>query len=238
MRLNAGRFSGNATGLLALLLVCALLLVSRVTYLLLDDAKRFPINTVKISAGFQQVSRNELELILKPYLNYSFFMLPVDALENKLLALNWIQKVCVTRHWPDILSISIEEKNPVAFWNNALMTEQGEVFRDGQKHSYIILPHLQGPEHQQQDVLQNYQKLSKLLSGCGLQISGLRLRENQAWELLLSNGVKLHLGKQHLDQRIMRFCKAYPVLFADKSEQLSGVDLRYSYGMAVRWKKS
>jgi len=238
MRINAGRFSGNTTSLLILLLVCALLLVTRVTYLLLDDPKRFPINTVKISASYQNISRNELEDILRPYLNYSFFMLPVEALENKLLALNWIQKVCVNRHWPDILTISLEEKNPVAFWNNELMTEQGDIFSDGQTHSYITLPHLQGPEHQQEDVLQIYYKLSKLLTGCGLQVSGLRLRENRAWELLLTNGVKLQLGKQHLEQRIARFCKAYPVLFAEKSENLSGVDLRYSYGMAVRWKKS
>ena len=118
------------------------------------------------------------------------------------------------------------------------MTEQGEIFSDGKTHYFINLPHLQGPEHQQRDVLQIYHKLSKLLNKCGLQVSGLRLRENQAWELLLTNDVKLQLGKQHLEQRILRFCKAYPVLFAEKAEHLSGVDLRYSYGMAVRWKES
>jgi hypothetical protein len=115
MRIKAGRFSSNTTSILMLLLACALLLVMRVTYLLMDDPERFPINTVKISASFQNISRNELEDILRPYLNYSFFMLPVEALENKLRSLNWIQKVCVKRYWPDILNISLEEKNPRNF---------------------------------------------------------------------------------------------------------------------------
>lgn len=238
MRINARRFSINITSILVLLLLCALLLAARVAYLVIDDAKRFPISTVKISASFQHVSRKEFEEILGPYLNYSFFMLPVDALENKLLAMSWVEKVCINRQWPDILNIKLEERTPIAFWNNELMTEQGEVFSDGQAHSYIVLPHLQGPPHREQAVLQIYQKLSKLLNSCGLQVAGVKLRENQAWELSLVNGVNLFLGKQHLEQRLMRFCKAYPILFADKSERLSGVDLRYSYGMAVRWKQS
>ena len=79
--------------------------------------------------------------------------------------------------------------------------------------------------------------MSKLLSIYGLHASALQLRDNQAWELSLSNGVQIRLGKRDLEKRLTRFCKAWPAVFADKSEQLSSVDLRYARGMAVQWKQ-
>jgi cell division protein FtsQ len=80
-----------------------------------------------------------------------------------------------------------------------------------------------------------YQKLSKLLVVHDLHAKRLRLRANQAWDLTLTNGLKLKLGKRDLELRLRRFCQAYPAVFADKHEQLSSVDLRYARGMAVQW---
>jgi cell division protein FtsQ len=99
------------------------------------------------------------------------------------------------------------------------------------------LPHLFGPESQRKEVLQIYEKLSKLLSLYGLTVSALQLRDNQAWEVLLSNGILLRLGNRDLESRLKRFCRAYPAVFADKPEQLTSVDLRYARGMAVQWKQ-
>ena len=47
----------------------------------------------------------------------------------------------------------------------------------------------------------------------------------------------LRLGKRDLELRLQRFCRAYPVVFADKPDELSSVDLRYARGMAVQWKQ-
>ena len=48
----------------------------------------------------------------------------------------------------------------------------------------------------------------------------------------------LRLGKQDIEQRILRFCQAYSVVFADRIDDLSGVDLRYVHGMAAQWKET
>ena len=45
------------------------------------------------------------------------------------------------------------------------------------------------------------------------------------------------MAKRDLEKRLLRFCRAYPAVFADKSEQLASVDLRYARGMAVQWKQ-
>lgn len=234
MSADTGRL--RYTSLLTLLIVCAFLLSARIGYLFLADAHRFPISTVKIAANYQHITRKQLEFVLSNYTNVSFFSLSIRRLQNDLLALDWSDSVSIERVWPDTLKITLTEKTPIAVWNDALMTAEGEIFNVGKEQTDTKLPHLKGPEQQQTDVLQIYQKLSKLLSIYGLHAAALQLRDNQAWELSLTNGIQLRLGKRDLEKRLQRFCRAYPVVFADKPEQLSSVDLRYAHGMAVQWK--
>ncbi len=235
MSLDTTRFRYGAT--LLFLVALILLLSSRLVYLVLSDAKRFPINTVKISASYDHISRHHLEQILSSHLLRGFFGFNVSDLEQDLKQMVWCEDAFVERIWPDVIKIRVVERVPVAIWNNALMTKDGFVFRPetttGVQES---LPHLSGPEAQKNEVLQNFQKLSKLLSLYGLSASGLRLSDNQAWELSLKNGIVLRLGKNELETRVKRFCRAYPAVFADKPEQLTSVDLRYARGMAVQWK--
>jgi cell division protein FtsQ len=215
-----------------------LALTGRLVYFFLADARYFPINTVKIAATYQHVTRQQLESILSKHLNQGFFGFSTHALTHDLLALAWSEDIDVQRIWPDAVKITLTEKEPVAVWNGELMTENGYVFHpEHAADERERLPQLTGPQTQQKDVLQNYQKFSKLLTAYGLSANALQLRDNQAWDLFLANGVLIRLGKRDLEQRLLRFCRAYPAVFADKSEQLSSVDLRYARGMAVQWKQ-
>ncbi|OCH97841.1 cell division protein FtsQ [Legionella jamestowniensis] len=221
---------------LTLLIIVALFLAARLVYLYLADPKRFPISTVKIAASYHHITHKDLESVLTKYLNSSFFSLPVGKLYADLSAFDWSNKIQVERIWPDTLKIILVEKVPVATWNNAMITEKGELFNQGGRLD-TSLPHLSGPANQQKEVLQVYKKMSKILSVYGLHAASLEWRDNRAWELTLANGVQLRLGKRDLETKIIRFCKAYPAVFAEKSEQLVSVDLRYPRGMAVQWKK-
>lgn len=224
-------------GLLLVLVISALILAGRLGYLYLADAERFPITTVKVAASYEHVTHKELESVLAKHLSSSFFALPVSQLQNELNAINWIDTAYVERVWPDTLKIKLVEKKPVAVWGDALMTEDGKLFNEGAVPSDLNIPKLKGPQTQQLEVLQVYEKLSKILSSYGLNASGLNLRDNQSWVIILGSGVKIYLGKNELEARLQRFCKAYPAVFAEKADQLASVDLRYPRGMAVQWKQ-
>ena len=223
---------------LTFLLVLAFLLGLRLVYVMLSNASRFPIHTVKIEATYEHVTREALERRVSHYLKDSFFSISTRQLEADLRALDWTKTVHVTRTWPDILDIKLIEKTPVVVWNDAFVAEDGTLFEQGNVSEGMFSgPYLYGPSEEQHEVLQTYEKLSKLLTMYGLSAASLRLRENRAWELVLTNGVGLRLGKQDLEQRLRRFCRAYPAVFGDKPELLSRVDLRYARGMAVEWKQ-
>ena len=99
----------------------------------------------------------------------------------------------------------------------------------------INLPLLKGPENQQKEVLQVYEKIGKILSEHGFFIKLLEKRDNHSWTLTLSTGLQLFLGKQDIDLKIIRFCKAYPAVLQNTSDNAMSVDLRYPRGMAVKW---
>ncbi len=229
--------SARHNGLLLLLIVSAILLAGRLGYLYVSDAERFPITTIKVAASYQHLTHKELEAVLTKYVNASFFALPVTRLQNELNDLSWIDSAYVERVWPDTLKIKLIEKVPVAIWGDSLMTEDGRLFNEGAIPADLNVPRFKGPSSQQLEVLQVYEKLSKILSAYGLKASGLYLRDNRAWVLIFGNDIKIYLGKKELEARLERFCKAYPAVFAEKADQLASVDLRYPRGMAVQWKQ-
>lgn len=235
MEADTGRL--RYAGFLAALLAIALILAIRLVYLFAADPARFPINTVKVGATYHHISHKQLESILSKHLDASFFSLSVGVLYKELLALEWAESVQIERIWPDTLKITLIERVPVATYNNALLTESGKVFNKDNAGLDFSLPHLFGPENQQKEVLQVYEKLSKILTIYGLHANALEWRENHAWILTLADGLKIQLGKQDLELRVTRFCKAYPAVFAQRGEQLVSVDLRYPRGMAVQWKQ-
>jgi cell division protein FtsQ len=234
--MRADREQIKYVSVLLSLLFIALVLFARLTYLFLADAKRFPIHAIKVVGSYEHVTRHNFEDVLEKYLSYGFFALPIRKLYAELKAFEWAKEVRVQRIWPDKLKIVLIEKKPVAIWHHAYMTEQGEIFGHGQVEHENLYPILKGPINQQVDVLQMYENLSKILSIYRLKASKLYLRENQAWELTLENGVTIRLGKQDLQKRLEHFCRAYPALVSNTTAQLVSADLRYERGMAVRWK--
>jgi cell division protein FtsQ len=214
----------------------ALLLTARLLYVYISDVDRFPIHTIKIEASYQHITHQEVEAVLHPFMEASFFSLSIHRLQEKLRNIAWVKNVLIERIWPDTLKIRIEEKVPIATWNGQWITRDGEIFGKNDKNAHPWLPVLQGPKNAEVEILEAYKKIHKILKKHGLQAARLERYPNQSWELQLSNGVLLHLGSDFLESRMTRFCKAYPAVFGARPEQVISVDLRYPRGMAVRWK--
>lgn len=219
---------------ICLLLCLAALAVA--VYFYCADPERFPVRTIRITASLNNLPAEEIQNLLENQINANYFFCRPKQMERVLRQHRWVKQANVLRVWPDSLKIMIIEKLPIAWWNEKLITAQAEVIQPLSAAKYS-LPHLTGPDNQKGDVLQIYQNVSKILSDYGLSIDSLILRNNQALDLVLTNGIQLNLGKQAIETRITRFCRAYSTVFAEKKAQLARVDLRYPRGMAVQWSK-
>lgn len=221
---------------LAALIFIAVILLARAVWLFLGDTEHFPINTVQIKANYRCMDHKKVQRILEPHLQYSFFTLSPKRLRQDLLKLSCVRQVHIEREWPDKLILQLEEQTPFVRWNNLFMAKDGEIFSGYESNETLALPQLNGPPGTESKVLAQYKNLSKILSDYGLSASIVTLRENGAWELILTNALLVRLGKNDIEERLTRFAKSYHALEAEQNTVPESVDLRYPRGMAVKWR--
>lgn len=204
------------------------------------QANRFPISAVKVVGERQYVSSTTLHNVIFPHIQSGFFSVNVSNLQQQLLLLPWVKKVDVRKVWPGQLVVRISEHKPAAIWNQLfILSFAGEIISPPRKDiDMLALPKFIGPQSKQTEVWQQYLSMEAEISSLHLHILSLELAERGAWQLTLSNGIKVILGTQDISERFKRFVVAYKKEFSRNPDKISYVDLRYTSGMAVGWKSS
>lgn len=212
--------------LVAIALVAADWLLKPVTY---------PVKRVSFAGPFQHVNQKELETAVLTSLTGSFITADLDAAQERVAALPWVDRAWVSRRWPNSVNVRFSEQKFVARWGDgAWVNGNGTAVilprHDGPKD----VPQLLGPPGSEQQVLEIYRKFQAQLATAGLSITQLELTPRRMWKLYLSNGVELVIGRRGMEERIDRFIRIYPLLMK-KKRQIRRVDLRYANGLAVAW---
>ncbi len=223
---RAGRIAGAllAVGALGLLLVLGL-----------DQ----PVRSIVIDGTFQRVTSVEVEQAARGVLKGGFVSADLDRLRQAVEALAWVDRARVQRLWPDRVRIEVLEQQAAARWGeDGLLNTRGELFATGVRHVPPELPRLDGPDGTHWQVAQRYLAVHGRLNELSLRVSALRLDARGAWELELSNGVTVRLGRRQVDERLERFIQVGAVVIAGRAADIDYVDMRYSNGFSVGWRKN
>ncbi len=205
----------------------------------LQDPYRFPLRVVEVEGELRYQQRETLQQSLTPHIEGGFFSVDVAGVRNVVEGLPWVYQARVQRIWPDILSVTIEEQDPIAHWGeDGFLNRFGEPFVPGNTPELTGLPWLSGPAGHEKTVLGQYQSMAKTLATLGMQVARVELDERRAWHVELSNGVQLELGRTDTYRRLQRFVRAYTEVFAARLDELQRVDLRYSNGFSVDWRQA
>ena len=209
--------------------VCAMLY--GVVYYVTHLPGLFPLHSVRLMAAPQRVDTAEVLEVVRNEVRGNFFTVDIKQLRQSLEKLPWVRNVNIRREFPSRLEVQLEEHKALAHWNNsALVNRQGEVF-DAQ--SAQVLPVFMGPDGDAAEVTQYYAQFERQLAGLNLQVEKIVLTPRHAWQLHLSNGMVLELGREDMQQRLERFVKVYPYSLAVVQHRVKYVDLRYRNGFAV-----
>lgn len=196
----------------------------------------FPIKKVQIY-GVNRIDQDEVHSLLLPLVNHGFFAADVDRIRDQLVQLPWVSTTVVRRVWPDQIEITFIEKVPVARWNDqSLLSEGGELFSPKQDTYPSDLAAFVGPDGKQIEMLQYFYEMNRLLSPLHARISYLELSPFSTWKLTLTNGISLQLGHKDVLTRLGHFVRVYPKMIGSREGDVEYIDLRYSNGIAVRWK--
>ena len=194
-----------------------------------------PIARVEVHASFENVSKKELEKVMLPFLQKRFFALQLEAVQNAILEMSWVKKASVRRHWPDVISVKLEEQQPVARWSNSyLISIEGEIFAPDKITDFTSMPVLDGSEELAPEVMQQYLALGQLLRPLGLKVKTLKRSDSGSWRFIVGH-VEVNIGRDRRMERLQRFVRLYHAELESRWKQVKKVDLRYLNGASVAW---
>ncbi|HRL22598.1 MAG TPA: cell division protein FtsQ/DivIB [Alcaligenes sp.] len=182
----------------------------------------------------------------------NFFTVNLDKSRALIETAPWVRRAQIRRVWPNTLQVRIEEQQPLAYWNeNDMINTWGEAFAANQAvvPDDAQLPQLSGPPNSERLVVQRYAELARWFGPLDVQVREVALSPRYAWDVTLSNGMQLNLGRDPAADiadphgrkgalpfavRIERFVQAWPGLMQRLGDRtLQSADLRYPNGFAI-----
>jgi cell division protein FtsQ len=204
----------------------------------LSHADTLPIKQVRIEGDFTRLSPVDLQLLVTDKVRGGFFNLDVDAVRLALLNEPWVSEVTVKRVWPDALRVIVIEQVPVVRWKESgLLNAAGEYFAPDPATIPAELPLLSGPIGSEVVILNQFNAMQEQFKLIGFKVASMALNERRAWSFQLENGIKVILGRRDFEERLNRFLTLIPTTISGRIEQTESVDMRYTNGFSIRWKK-
>ena len=222
-------------GFLVLMVVSALLgVVGYVAY----ELESRPIVSVRVAGDLWHTSRHDLEAVVAEHITASLYRVDVDAIREAALSLPWVKETSVRRAWPDSLHLAVIEREPVARWaEGGLVEVTGEVFFPESIAAFTHLPLLEGPPDSTSRMLERYWALQTRVHPAGWEITHLVLNRRGSWYAELDGRIGLVMGRQPSTDAVERFVSMFETVLASRIDELVQVDLRYTNGFAIRWKR-
>jgi cell division protein FtsQ len=230
------RLANAAAGVLCAL---ALTLLAYAGGRVLLESPAFLLKRIVVEGGLERVERREIIDALQGRLRGTFFTVDLEAVRALFESIPWVRRAELRRRWPDCLEVRIEEQVALARWGQGKRTQlvnmQGELFRGQSDDS---LPVLAGPAGTEGEVARRYLAFQDSLARLGLEPRQVLLSSRMAWQLKLSSGLTVQLGRDsdrdRVEERLARFVSAFPQTLAKSQKRLDYVDLRYPNGFAFR----
>jgi cell division protein FtsQ len=195
-----------------------------------------PIKYVRTEGIFQYLKEGDVKTALQPLVTTDFFGANMQAIQQAVSALPWVELATVKRVWPEAIDIKVTEKRPYVRWSKtSLMTEQGVIFTPNNISEFDNLMLLSGPYRQQVKVLEMMKGIKTTLADHSIELAEFSVNDRGAWTIKLSTGLELLLGRNEQLKKLQRFLKTLTILKQEQIDAMARVDLRYPNGYAVSW---
>jgi len=208
------------------------------TYQWIQNPENLRISSIEVTGDFKVLNKSKLEPVIAPFTRTNLYLLDAKALEEEIENQPWVSSASMTKVWPDKLIVKIFEQKPVAYWGkDKMLSDNGEIIDDTIDTEKGLLPVLYSPDDKGREMANSFLKVRRWMKGVPLKIIEFKRDSRGSWKIKLENGMVLKIGRDHQKRRVRRFMVGYQQGLGNVIKQISSVDLRYTNGFAVEWKK-
>ncbi|GAA5098593.1 cell division protein FtsQ/DivIB [Wohlfahrtiimonas larvae] len=220
-----------------ILLLVSLFLIPYMGWQYISLNNVFPIQHVLIHSEEKYLVDERKQKLLEPLLGQNFVSYDLEKYRSEVAQNPWVKSVEVMRHWPDQIDLFIQERRPIAIWNDLYLIEaDGTIFEPDLIPSEAMIS-LQGNLDQKDKLLDGMTVIQKSIQSVGLNVEKIILDYRGAWTIVLENDVELYLGARFFEERLRRFVMHYPSSIRSKIGSITAIDFRYDHGYALKWKR-
>lgn len=254
-----GRTRGEVIfGILFLaLVVLADVLLGRMLYESMTDVDAIQVRKLQVEGHLHYLSEKKVaDYFLSNYDNLNLLTMDLSRVRHYLLKMPWARTVTVRKRLPDILYVYLTEYRPAAYFNNGILTGDWKVIHPDLSGFREPLVHLYGREDQAEKIFQRYLSFSEFLrERCNAEIWRVDLTSDFMWEIRLTSGLTLYLGRdldtfasgreeregeRENEDALLPRLRTFAELnsrIPNLMENAEYVDLRYETGAAVKWRE-
>ncbi|OTG88189.1 cell division protein FtsQ [Acinetobacter sp. ANC 4558] len=221
-----------------LLLVAFVILVLGLfgLYQVMTNAKVAELDVVGTQSGVEQ---KQVINHVMPVVTSNYFTSDLKQIRDKALELSWVDRVVVSRSWPNSIRVRVMPKHAIARWGTGrLLSDSGDVFTEVVTKNNQQLPLLHGPIHQSKMMMRRYNEINQLFLPVNLRLKELYLTDRMTWFMQFDSGLRIIVDQDQMMSKLQRLSYLAEHDLKPIWNQISAIDVRYRNGLAIQWKNS
>ena len=207
-----------------------LLLIVILTFTYKSGIISFPIEEIEIISSDKKYNEKKLSKYIDSIYGNDLLLSNIDMIQKNIISDEWISDVEVIKSFPSKLSIRIIEHQPLAIYNNQIMSKNGILIRSSSN-----LGNLPVVVDKQKRPTVAYDILSSSLDG--LKKINLVVKKIEIYHSLIkiyTSSMVLISDKTNFKKNIQRLVFSFSDLKNTYSKKITSIDMRYSNGFAIK----
>ena len=207
-----------------------LLLIVILTFTYKSGIISFPIEEIEIISSDKKYNEKKLSKYIDSIYGNDLLLSNIDMIQKNIISDEWISDVEVIKSFPSKLSIRIIEHQPLAIYNNQIMSKSGILIRSSSN-----LGNLPVVVDKQKRPTVAYDILSSSLDG--LKKINLVVKKIEIYHSLIkiyTSSMVLISDKTNFKKNIQRLVSTFSDLKNTYGKKITSIDMRYSNGFAIK----
>ena len=207
-----------------------ILLIVILTFTYKSGIISFPIEEIDIISSDKKYNEKKLNKFIDSIYGNDLLLSNIDMIQKNIISDEWISEVEVIKSFPSKLSIRIIQHEPLAVYNNQIMSKSGILISSSRN-----LDNLPVIVDKQKNPTAAYNTLSSTL--VSLKKINLVVKKIEIYHSLIkiyTTSIVLISDKNNFKKNIQRLVPSFSDLKNIYGKKITSIDMRYSNGFAIK----